>query len=134
MGLIIGIAACVIAALKGHKTFACVIGVWTAIALVLALSGNANIAVAPGGLFLIIAAGMKNLKKQSGTAPAAVPQDVPAAETTVPEVPSPLTEPPVAAEAEATVPQISGGIICSGCGAPLEAGVKFCQYCGTKAE
>ncbi len=64
-----GIIACIIAAVKGHKTFAWIIGIWTAIAFLVAFSGYAKAAYAPGGLFLLIAIGMKNLNKESAPAP-----------------------------------------------------------------
>ncbi len=59
----LGIIAAIIAAVKGHGTFAAVIGVWTVVAFIIALSGSPEYAVAPGGLFLIIAIFMKNLNK-----------------------------------------------------------------------
>lgn len=66
MGGIIGIIACVVAALKGHKTFAWVIGVWTALAFLIAASGAPQLAIAPGGLFLLIAITMKKVSPNTG--------------------------------------------------------------------
>ena len=59
----LGIIATIIAAVKGHKTFAWVIGVWSAIEIVLLLS-KSPYAVGPGGLFVIIALCMSNLNKK----------------------------------------------------------------------
>ncbi len=64
-----GIIACIIAAVKGHKTFAWVIGIWTAIAFLVAFSGYSNAALAPGWIFLVIAIGMKNLNKTASPSP-----------------------------------------------------------------
>ncbi len=58
MGLI-GILACIIAAVKGRKTFAWIVGIWTALAFVIAFLGASKYAYAPGGLFLAIAIAMK---------------------------------------------------------------------------
>lgn len=60
-----GIIATIIAAHKRHYTFAWVIGIWTAIAIILALSGMSSLAIAPGPIFLIIAIGMKKIPEGS---------------------------------------------------------------------
>lgn len=59
-----GLLATIIAAVKGHTTYAWVTGIWTAIAVVVAISGYPEIAIAPGFLFLAIAISMENLRKQ----------------------------------------------------------------------
>ena len=69
MGGIIGIIACVIAAIKGRTTFAWVVGIWTAIAVVIALAGAPQFAIAPGGLFLIIAIAMKKAASDAESSP-----------------------------------------------------------------
>lgn len=58
-----GIIATIIAACKGHKTFAWIIGIWTAVAFLLIASGDAQYVLAPGWIFLVSALCMKNLKK-----------------------------------------------------------------------
>ena len=57
-----GIIATIIAAKKGHKTFAWVVGIWSVIEIVMLLA-KSPYAVGPGGLFVLIAIGMKNLNK-----------------------------------------------------------------------
>ena len=57
-----GIIATIIAARKGHTTFATVTGIWTGVAIILALSGYSAYAFAPGGIFFFIALGMSNLR------------------------------------------------------------------------
>ncbi len=59
----LGIIAAIIAAVKGHKTFAWVMGVWSALEIVLLLA-KSPYAVGPGGLFVIIALCMSNLNKR----------------------------------------------------------------------
>ena len=77
MGGIIGIIACIVAAMKGRKTFAWVIGVWTALAFMIAISGASQLAIAPGGLFLLIAITMKkaspDTESSSGQSDGSVP-------------------------------------------------------------
>lgn len=58
-----GIIATIIAAYKGHKTFAWVTGSWTCVAIFMALAGVSALAIAPGGIFFFIALGMENLNK-----------------------------------------------------------------------
>lgn len=58
-----GLLATIISAIKGHKTFAWVVGIWTVIALLVGLSGSPEYAIAPGALFFFISITMKNLKK-----------------------------------------------------------------------
>ena len=60
-----GIIAVIIAACKKHTTFAWVVGIWTAIAIILYLSG-AEYVFFPGILFMIIAICMKK-PDSSGT-------------------------------------------------------------------
>ena len=50
-----GILATIIAAVKGHSGFAWFTGIWTAIALIVALSGMPQYSFAPGMLFFVIA-------------------------------------------------------------------------------
>lgn len=59
----IGIAATIIAAVKGRTGFAWAMGIWSAIEILLLLAGS-NYTFGPGVLFLIIAISMKNLRKQ----------------------------------------------------------------------
>ena len=56
-------AQLIIAAVKGHKTFAWVMGVWSALEIVMLLA-KSPYAVGPGGLFVIIALCMSNLNKR----------------------------------------------------------------------
>ncbi len=60
----LGLAATIIAAVKGHKTYAWVTGIWTAIAVAVGLSGYTEYAIAPGFVFFAIAVSMDNLRKQ----------------------------------------------------------------------
>lgn len=53
----LGIVAAIVAGVKGHYAFAGIIGGWSIIAVILALTG-VPYAVAPGWLFLVIAIGM----------------------------------------------------------------------------
>ena len=137
-----GIIATIIAAKKGHNTFAWVIGVWTAIAIVLALCGMAGIAIAPGWIFLVIAIGMKKEPEggnsdsvsktpvgynMQGTVPAQNQAPMPAAIS---------LEPSVAQDDEIVVMRMSpvpAAIrFCRYCGQELEPGAKFCRRCGAK--
>lgn len=69
MNAVLGIIATIVAAVKGHKTFAWVTGIWTGLAILLSLSGYSNIAIGPGVIFLAIAFGMKKVKpEESDTA------------------------------------------------------------------
>ena len=77
-----GIIACIIAAVKGHKTFAWVVGIWTAIAVVIAIAGAPQYAIGPGAIFLLIAITMKkvveeNEETQTNTAPESYQQKTP---------------------------------------------------------
>lgn len=58
----LGIIATIIAAKKGHKTFAWIIGIWSILEIILLLT-QSPYAIGPGGLFVLIAIGMKNLNK-----------------------------------------------------------------------
>lgn len=60
-----GLIACIVSAVKGHKTFAIAMGVWTIIAIILLVSGF-QYAYAPGPLFLLIAICMKKKNKDEG--------------------------------------------------------------------
>ena len=62
-----GIIAAIIAAIKGHTTYAVCMGIWTVIAFILIASGSSQYAMAPGGLFVVIAICMKNLRKEQIT-------------------------------------------------------------------
>lgn len=55
----LGMIATIIAAVKGRTGFAWFTGIWTVLAFIIAFSGGTQYAVAPGGLFLIIAICMK---------------------------------------------------------------------------
>ena len=56
----LGIIATIIAAKKGHSTFAWVVGIWSAIEIIMLLA-KSPYAVGPGGMFIVIALCMKNL-------------------------------------------------------------------------
>lgn len=58
----LGIIATIIAAKKGHATFAWVVGIWSAIEIILLLA-KSPYAVGPGGMFVLIAICMTNLNK-----------------------------------------------------------------------
>lgn len=57
MGIITGIAATIIAGVKGRTTYAWVMGIWTVLGLITSLV--AGFGIAPGIIFLIIAIGLK---------------------------------------------------------------------------
>ena len=140
-----GIIATIIAAKKGHSTFAWVIGVWTAIAIILALCGMAGIAIAPGWVFLVIAIAMK---KTSGDGCSDSASKTPVGynmQGTVPaqnQAPLPTAvslEPPVAQDDGIVVMERSSSApvairFCRYCGQELEPGAKFCRHCGAKLE
>lgn len=63
----LGIIATIIAAVKGHGTFAFFVGAWTLVAFIMAASGNYQLAIGPGGIFLIIAICMKKEAKTTET-------------------------------------------------------------------
>ena len=50
-----GILACIIAAKKGHTSFAWVVGIWTALAALILVIGTSKSVVAPGPIFFAIA-------------------------------------------------------------------------------
>ena len=54
-----GLLATIIAAVKGRSGFAWFTGIWTALAVIMSLSGGSKYAVGPGVLFFAIAIGMK---------------------------------------------------------------------------
>ena len=58
----LGIIATIIAAKKGHTTFAWVVGIWSAIEIILLLA-KSPYAVGPGGMFVLISICMTNLNK-----------------------------------------------------------------------
>lgn len=58
----LGIIATIIAAKKGHTTFAWVVGIWSAIEIIL-LFAKSPYAIGPGGIFVLIAISMSNLNK-----------------------------------------------------------------------
>lgn len=135
-----GILATIIAARKRHYTFAWVIGIWTVIAITLAISGNADIAVTPGWLFLVIAIGMKKIPEEStNITPTNTPMTTPTSEnTSTPTV-------PIGIPAERSVtPNVSMGPhersaptvirFCRYCGQKLDSGAKFCRHCGARIE
>lgn len=108
MGGIIGIIACIVAAMKGRKTFAWVIGVWTALAFMIAISGAPQLAIAPGGLFLLIAITMKkvspNAESSSGQSNVTAP--------------APLSD-----------SSVDKGFECKNCGLQLTGWYKECPNC-----
>lgn len=135
-----GIIATIIAAVKRHYTFAWVIGIWTAIAIILLLCGQYSVAIAPGWLFLCIAIGMKKIPKESNEGPASGTQT---ANTTSGSVPVSSAEPlpantyvvpsKVSPEDE-PAPSAPAIRFCRYCGQELENGAKFCRHCGANIE
>lgn len=69
MYTIFGIIATIVAAAKGRTGFAWFTGIWTALAIFMVLIGEAQYAISPGGLILIIAICMKKQEAnaQSGS-------------------------------------------------------------------
>ena len=140
-----GIIATIIAARKRHYTFAWVIGIWTAIAIVLALCGMASIAIAPGWLFLIIAIGMKKIPEEGNSDSGSqnpVGYNMQGSTSTPAEVPVPTAasaEPSVAQDddivvVDRTSPAPTVIRFCRYCGQELELGAKFCRHCGARIE
>lgn len=140
-----GIIATIIAIRKRHFTFAWVIGIWTGIAIILALCGMAVIAIAPGWLFLAIAIGMKKIPEDGEAASGPDIPSVNAVAASTPLPPSATTpfagtqEPtPVHADdlAGMVQPSTSSPAIrfCRYCGQELEVGAKFCRHCGAQIE
>ena len=157
----IGIIACIVAAVKGHKTFAWVTGVWSLVALLLLATGVTTYAFSPGIVFLIIALSMKKISNEaegSGSAVADVkpaePAAVPAAEPADPAIPE-QSKVYVCTNcggrcngwyqvcpscgsidqmvaADVALPAADPGLVkCAHCGKQIETKAKFCPYCGT---
>ncbi len=107
-----GIIAAIIAAVKGHTTYAVCMGIWTVIAFIFLLTDNSELAVAPGGLFVVIAICMKNLRKSN------------AANNEKREVSDHLKI--IVRETD------HGGaeFICKKCGKKYSPGWEFCSNCG----
>lgn len=72
-----GIIATIIAAKKGHSGYAIFTGIWTAIAIILALTAGPQYGFGPGILFMFIAIGMKDERKNDETAKATAESNVP---------------------------------------------------------
>lgn len=140
-----GIIATIIAARKRHYTFAWVIGIWTAIAIILALCGMARIAIAPGWVFLFIAIGMKKVPEERINDK---PLETPIVDCVQEGIPSaPTTSAPSYVSLEPSVTQNDDFILtersspdpavirfCRYCGQELELGAKFCRHCGAQIE
>ena len=140
-----GIIATIIAVKKRHYTFAWVVGIWTALAFVLGLSGMASIAIAPGALFLFIAIGMKKLP-EVGTANT-IPQSQLTTEYTPPDTVSNIGQSSGETVSsyyvaqnnqsfvmERAVPEKVAIRFCRYCGQELEPRAKFCGNCGARIE
>ena len=142
-----GIIATIIAAKKRHYTFAWVVGIWTALAIILILSGNSTMAVAPGWLFFAISLGMKKKAEINGNE--VLPSDSPETNntTSLPEsssanstisIPATVDGMPIQSEAiesvDRTVPVPVAIRFCRFCGQELEPGAKFCRHCGARLE
>lgn len=121
----IGIIACIVAAVKGHKTFAWVTGVWSLVALLLLATGVTTYAFSPGIVFLIIALTMKkipdeaegNVSTAADVKPAelaAAPKAVPAAEPAAPAIPD--------------RPKV---YVCTNCGGRCNGWYQVCPSCGS---
>lgn len=140
-----GIIATIIAVKKRHYTFAWVVGIWTGIAFVLALSGAASIAFAPGVLFLLIAVGMKKIPETSASNTtfqtkqttgnthtdasyiSIQPKDITESSG------YPLTQDNRSFTVDRT-PFTTAICFCRYCGSKLERGAKYCSNCGARIE
>lgn len=140
-----GIIATIIAIKKRHFTFAWVIGIWTGIAIILALCGMVGIAIAPGWLFLAIAIGMKKIPEDGEDASGPDIPSVNAAAASTPLSPSATTPfagtqelTPVSADdlAGMAQPSTSSPVIrfCRYCGQAQEPDARFCRHCGARIE
>ena len=141
----IGIIATIIAARKRHYTFAWVIGIWTGIAIILALCGMIGIAIGPGALFLFIAIGMKKIPEESNSNTASqtpVGYNMQGSVSTPNQASMPTAtsfEPSVAHDDEIVIMERSSPApavirFCRYCGQELELGAKFCRHCGARIE
>lgn len=127
----IGIIATIIAARKRHYTFAWVIGIWTGIAIILALCGMIGIAIGPGALFLFIAIGMKKIPEESNSNSAS---QTPVGYNMQGSVSAPAEAPvPASAYLEPTVVQDDDIVVMEGV-SPAPAVIRFCRYCGQSLE
>lgn len=139
----IGIIATIIAVRKRHYTFAWVIGIWTGIAIFLALSGNMGIAIGPGALFLFIAIGMKKIPEEGSTVVQSSNTDASqAAFSAQTNSSAPSAVSPVFSSGQSeeliTIENASSAPVairfCRYCGQELEAGARFCRHCGARLE
>ena len=107
-----GIIAAIIAAIKGHTTYAVCMGIWTIIAFILDATGSSQYAIAPGGLFVVIAICMKNLRKANSSI-------------------SPEEKTPVSTNRIVKKPNQSvESAVCEKCGIKLSPEWAFCNNCG----
>ncbi len=141
-----GIIATIIAAKKRHYTFAWVVGIWTGIAFIFLLSGAESIAIAPGGLFLIIAIGMKKIP--NGNELNTVSQPRQNTYNTLIETPHISVKPSETPETlgysetqnigfssiRRTTPAPAAVRFCRYCGCELAPGAKFCSSCGARID
>lgn len=155
----LGIIATIIAAKKGHTTFAWVVGIWSAIEIILLLC-RSPYAFGPGALFVFIAIGMTNLRKQETNTPYRKDSKPRQEVTTAKDLPneadksieSSQTLPPESSQVntdvssnsieedsdletakrsptEQNTPKI---IFCRRCGFKLLEGSGYCSHCGTE--
>lgn len=143
----LGIIATIVAAKRHHYTFAWIVGIWTGIALILAFTGNASIAIAPGWLFLAIALCMKKKEEVNGNE--VLPSETPGSDE-ISALPGGTTAnssvPAITAGESAAVQSETEGAVervvlappalrfCRYCGLELEQGAKFCRHCGVRLE
>ena len=93
-------------------------------------SCGASLIAPPPGATTTTAAGSAPGTPPSGAPAQAQASGTPAADAAATQ-PAPAPRPPLNADAAAPVLKSAGP--CSGCGAPLPAGARFCTICGTMA-
>lgn len=143
----IGIIATIIAAKKRHYTFAWVVGIWTAIAVVLFLMGMGGLAIAPGWLFLVFALGMKKIPEESNnnviietttynnTLSDFTVQSQPlVSEEATPVYPAINNEELITIERTSPDPVLAALRFCRYCGQEINSDAKFCCHCGARIE
>ena len=124
-----GIISLIIALKKGHSKFAAVVGIWTAIAFLLALTGNSRYSFAPGSIFLITAITMKNLNKENKSSEKenCAQSDIITDNDRTLNV---LSENKETAEFQSDISTKK----CANCGSTNSTGNIFCIYCGCKLD
>jgi hypothetical protein len=119
---VLGIAACIIAAVKGHKIYAWCMGIWTVIAILIAVSGSAQFAASPGVLFLIIAICMKKVPKE------------PEGNNSAPSQSEGISESKVLPVEQIALPSDanrSNAYVCKLCGSRCSGWYQVCPSCGS---